>query len=488
MKSYFNKLTGSEHLKNPLYAIGFIVMMAVFALAIAKVGIVVGLGLLVLPGIIFYIVYLFSNPRIAIITCLFLAFCGIGIVRYVPAPLGLAIDGLLTLGWLAVLFDKFQKTDWQPIKNGVSLAVFLWFAWLVLEIANPEARSVAAWFFAMRGTGLYLLLTVTLCYMVFNRQIDLELFLKVWMIIAVIGCLWGCRQLYIGLDGAEKSWLAAGNAKTHILHGKLRVFSFYSDAGQFGASQAHTFLVAMIIALGATNFKSRLFYTVCALVTFWGMMMSGTRGALFVPVAGTFGYLVLSKNVKVLALGFVVAGSAFFVLKYTSIGQGISQVARMRTALDPNDASFQVRLENQRKLKTYLASRPLGGGIGSAGYWGLRFSPGTFLAETPTDSWYVQIWAENGIVGLMVHLAMLFYILGTTFFKVWHLKDPVLRQKMMALYAGLLGVAFASYGNKVLGQMPTGFLIYVTIVFLDLSTKFDKEIEKKENKTSLLIK
>ena len=76
---------------------------------------------------------------------------------------------------------------------------------------------------------------------------------------------------------------------------------------------------------------------------------------------------------------------------------------------------------------------------------------------------------------------MLFYILGTTFLKVWHLKDPVLRQKMMALYAGLLGVAFASYGNKILGQMPTGFLIYVTIIFLDLSPKFDKEIEKKQN-------
>ncbi len=476
----FNSFTGADRFKNPLFAISFIGFMAVLSLAIAKVGLFIGIVLLGLPGVIFFMIKLFLQPKLAISTCLFLAFLGIGIVRYVPAPLGLAIDGLLTLGWIAVFFQKFQKTDWTPIKNGVSLAVLIWFGWIILEIANPESRSVAAWFFAMRGVGLYLLLTVTLCYMVFNKQIDLEFFLKVWMIVGVIGCLWGCRQLYIGLDGVEKAWLAAGNAKTHILHGKLRVFSFYSDAGQFGASQGHTALVAIIIALGAANFRSKLFYATCGVITLWGMMISGTRGALFVPVAGALAYLVLSKNIKILILGLIAGGAAFFILKFTFIGQGNAQIARMRTALDPNDASFQVRLENQRKLKSYLASRPIGGGVGSAGYWGLRFSPGTFLAETATDSWYVQIWAENGVLGLTIHLGMLFYILGRTGYRVWNLKDPVLRQKMMALYAGFVGVAFASYGNKVFGQMPTGFLIYVTIAFLDLSPKFDQEIEKIE--------
>jgi hypothetical protein len=52
----------------------------------------------------------------------------------------------------------------------------------------------------------------------------------------------------------------------------------------------------------------------------------------------------------------------------------------MRTAFDPNDASLQVRLDNQKILKGYLAVRPLGGGIGHAGDKAQRFLPNAFLS------------------------------------------------------------------------------------------------------------
>jgi hypothetical protein len=41
------------------------------------------------------------------------------------------------------------------------------------------------------------------------------------------------------------------------------------------------------------------------------------------------------------------------------IANGNDQVRRMRTAFDPNDASLQVRLDNQKILKGYLALDPL---------------------------------------------------------------------------------------------------------------------------------
>jgi O-antigen ligase len=149
----------------------------------------------------------------------------------------------------------------------------------------------------------------------------------------------------------------------------------------------------------------------------------------------------------------------------------------MRTAFDPNDASLQVRLANQRKLSTYLASRPLGGGIGSAGGWGLRFSPQTFLAQTATDSWYVMIWAEQGIVGLILHLCILFYILGkSSYLIMFKIKDKELKAKMTALACGIFGIMGASYGNGVLGQMPTGILIYSSMAFLFMAPKLDEEV------------
>jgi hypothetical protein len=62
-----------------------------------------------------------------------------------------------------------------------------------------------------------------------------------------------------------------------------------------------------------------------------------------------------------------------FFFKFTMIANGNDQVRRMRTAFDPNDASLQVRLDNQKILKGYLDSRPFGGGIGHAGDKAQRF-------------------------------------------------------------------------------------------------------------------
>ena len=90
---------------------------------------------------------------------------------------------------------------------------------------------------------------------------------------------------------------------------------------------------------------------------------------------------------------------------------------------------------------------PLGGGIGSGGSWGASFSPGSFLSEVAIDSWNVKTWVETGIVGLVLHIATLLIILGIGMLKVFKLRDPNLKQKMMALTAGYFGIVVASYGN-----------------------------------------
>lgn len=152
----------------------------------------------------------------------------------------------------------------------------------------------------------------------------------------------------------------------------------------------------------------------------------------------------------------------------------------MRSALDPNDASLNVRKENQKKFKSYLQNRPFGGGIGTSGSWGQRFSPGTFLAETPNDSWYVKIWAEMGVVGLSLHLSILLYIALMALLKIWKVKDEGLKQKLLALFAGYIGIILASYGNPILGQMPTGIVIYMSWAYFFLAPDLDKEISEKK--------
>ena len=49
-----------------------------------------------------------------------------------------------------------------------------------------------------------------------------------------------------------------------------------------------------------------------------------------------------------------------------------------------------------------------------------------------------------------------------------------LKVQITAIACGMAGIMMASYGNGVFGQMPTGILMYVTMVFIFLSPKLDK--------------
>ena len=450
------------------------------ALVLTKLGILVGGALIGIPFVVAYLVWVFQSPSVALFSMLYLSFFATGITRYVPAPLGLGVDGLLALGWVSLLFQRFSRTDWTPMKHDFNLITLIWFTWLIIEIFNPLAVSKTAWFYAMRGMGFYQLLTFGLVFMLWRSPKYIDRVLNIIFVISIVGALWGLRQKELGLDDAEHRWLyVGGNADTHILFGVLRVFSFYSDAGQFGASQAMVCLMAGIMFLGPFPLKKRLFFGFTALMTLIGFGISGTRGALAVPGTGSIIYLFLTKNFKLLAAGLVAMAVVYYILRFTFMFQGVEQVKRMRTGLDPDNPSLHVRFRNQVAFRKYLHDKPMGGGVGSAGFWGNRFSPGTFLAETPTDSWYVKIWAETGIIGLCIHVWVLGYMLGRGCYIIWHIRDPQLKTKLMAFLSGYTGIVLASFGNQVFGQIPTSPIIFVTMPLVAMGPLFDRMLEEE---------
>ena len=267
-----------------------------------------------------------------------------------------------------------------------------------------------------------------------------------------------------------------------MLFGKLRIFSFLSDAGQFGANQAYSGVVAIIVSMVETNKRKKIFFLIVGILGLYGMLLSGTRGSISIPLAGFGLYFVLKKNKVVMLSGFFLLVLVFVFFKYTLIGQDNQQIRRMRSAFDPNDASLQVRLENQKKLKVYLASRPMGGGIGHAGVKAQKYLPNAFLSNVATDSWYVLIWAEQGIIGLSLHLFILFYVLvKASYLIMFRIRDPIVKMKMAALASGMFGVMVASYGNAVLGTMPTGMLIYVSMALMLNSDVLDADALSGKN-------
>jgi hypothetical protein len=437
------------------------------ALAISKggllaSGVIAGLGIL-----IFVFFKIRSNIRNGFYLLMAANFFSTGLTRYVDLPLGLLIDFVLLLLFITWFLGVFRNVSWKPLHNPVFIAITIWLGFNFMELANPEARSFEAWFYAMRGVVLYFFFTLMIGYLILNQRQDFNWFINLWFVFSLMGTIWGMKQLYIGLDEAEKAWLnVPGNLSTHLLFGKLRVFSFYSDAGQFGASQAFTAIVAGILAIFEKTRSRKIFYIITSLFCFYGMLISGTRGAFAIPLVGSLAYLFLVRNFKIIITFGAILGIVFFLLKFTFVGQGVYEIRRLRTSLNPNDPSLQVRIANQKKLGEYLKHHPIGGGVGSAGYWGQRFSPGTFLANLALDSWYVRIAAEFGYPGLLFYVAMLIFILFKSVKKINTTTNLKQKNQLMALFCGLCGVLVASYANQVFGQLPTAILIYISIVFL----------------------
>ena len=481
----FDTLTGSDRVARPKITAIILSVLVVSAWLASKLGLI-GVGVLIsLPFISGYLYLLFYRPVIGIYTAVVLGFILLGLQRYLAdLPFGMALDTILILTYLSLFFKKFTEgVNWTPVKRDITYLSAIWFGYYLLQVLNPEASSKVAWF-AGRSVALYMFLLVPLTLLLIDTQKKLDTIIIIWGTFALLASIKGIMQVTIGADRWEMEWLTQGAYRTHILFGKLRAFGFMSDAGQFGANQAYTAVVASIYFTSQRKYARKFFFLVITIFSLYGMVISGTRGALSVPIVGFATYFILRKNFGIMISGFFILVLVFYFFKFTTIGQSNAKIRRMRSAFNPNNPSLLVRLENQKKLKVYLASRPFGGGIGHGGKKAKKYLPDAYLSQIATDSWYVSIWVEQGIVGLILHLFILFYVLIKSSYNIiFRIRDPILKIKITALTSGMAGIMVASYGNGVLGQIPTSVLIYISMAVM-LNTEM---LEPKVNEADMVI-
>lgn len=482
MTAYVEQLKGFINLKEWHMSLAGTLLAVLFGLIIGKFG-MAGLAMIFLvPSGLALVVWTLLQPRIGFLIYVQLCFIINGLPRFVPFffPFGVMADGIL---WLTLigLFLNYKSLDWSRLNNPVFYLVMVWFLYTLLQIFNPESPTPQAWLMAVRGFSMYWILVTVIALMLFRHVQDLTLIIRLWLVWSILAALWAFKQQYLGLTGGEVAWLNAGGAKTHILAGRLRSFSFYSDAGQFGAEMAYTTLLCLIRVLEERGLNRKLFYFLLALILFWGFAVSGSRGPLFVILAGLPVYLVVRGNPWLLVVGVFIVSALFGFLKFTTIGNTNYQIFRMRTAVNPTeDASFQVRLDNQRKVAEYMESRPFGAGIGSSGDWAIRFNPGSFLAETPPDSWLVKIWIETGVVGLVIYGIIIFSIIIMGAIKINRIRNKSFKMLMASMLGGFVGIFVTSYANPIVGQFPTSSILYVTVVLLFICDEFDKKLNPNE--------
>ncbi|MCY7359914.1 MAG: O-antigen ligase family protein [Rudanella sp.] len=427
-----------------------------------------------LPIVLMVVLGVLVEPRIGLYIYLNLSFL-VGATRFLEGevPVGTGLDGLLVLT-LVSTFLNGKRMNWKRLQNPAFYLLVLWLCYTILEYFNPNAPYAPAWFYHARSFSLSWFLLAIIVSVAPITKGNVWLMMKTWLVWSVLAALWAFKQQYIGLTPSEVAWLASGADRTHILWGQLRSFSFYSDAGQFGSEMAGTTLVAIILFFRIKSVANKVIYLVLVLVLFWGFAVSGTRSSLFVILAGYPTYLVLQRKFGPIVQGIAMATPILAMLLFTNYGNGIYQIYRIRTALKPTkDESFLVRLENQKRIGTYMKDLPFGVGIGSSSGAGVRFSPNHWAAQIPPDSWYVQLWIETGIVGVSIYLLMLAGMILCGIYRLWQLKDPWVFTMMVVLLSEFIGIAVVSYSNPILGQFPTSTILYITSMLFSTANRWD---------------
>ncbi|MDR0971147.1 MAG: O-antigen ligase family protein [Bacteroidales bacterium] len=450
-------------------------------------GIVIG----ALPLAILTFLFLLTKTYWLFIAIFIINYYIMGISRYVEGLQGgIIMDLTIGCTFISLLICGFQKdqvVSWKRAATPLTLLTFAWLVYVFAAFFNPEQKAAPlgsqAWMVGARGFAIYFFVISVLAQAVITKYKQMKILIFIWSILtitAVVKALW---QEYVGWDAAESYWLfAKGGATTHIIFSGTRYFSFFTDAANFGCSMAFSLVVFAIAGLGEKNIPLKIYYWAIAGLATYGMLSSGTRVAIAIPFVGVFCLIVFSKQFSKILIFSILFAFVFAFFKYTTIGEGYAFIRRTRTAFNATeDASFKTRLRNQAKMKTYLATRPFGVGIGLGGGKALEYNPKGYMSQIPTDSWLVLIWVEAGIVGLSLYILLLLLILAFGAYTImFRLKNKELRFYMIGLFGAIAGMAVASYANEIFGQFPNGFIVYIGLAMIYVSPYFDKELAERE--------
>lgn len=190
------------------------------------------IGLISIP----FVIYCFIDIKFGIILTVTLSFFILGVKRIIgDVPLGLAMDGLVLLLTVSMLFSVIKSGKWGIFNNKISYAILIWMVYNLLEAVNPAAASIEAWAYTVRAMAGQMVFFFIVVYAIDSLRF-VKLMLSVWICLALLAALWGLHQEYFGFLPFEERWVMEDFERFALLFqmGRFRKFSFMPDAMTFG--------------------------------------------------------------------------------------------------------------------------------------------------------------------------------------------------------------------------------------------------------------
>jgi hypothetical protein len=406
--------------------------------------------------------------------------------EWLPSGMPLsAYNEILEIALIAVaLLDIRKDHHWGRSMNLMTFAALLWTVLCFLELFNDTCNlgiNVGAWFAGFRLMAFQLFYFILIFSLYMNKPDTLVKYIRIWACLSLFSVFWTYKQQYIGLTPKESSWLYASGATTHIVNGITRYWSTFNDAANYGCNAAATSVAFLLIGLTSKFKKDRIFFIITGLAVLWGMFASGTRTAIACFFAGLMVYVFLSKSIK-MAVPIVMLGIiSFFLIAFTNIGQGNSQIRRMRSAFNKNDASANARDMNKTTMAKYLKDAPWGIGISIRNGDVPARNKFVILSNIAPDSEYVYMWIHTGKIGVTVFaFSMLLMFVGGCWVVLFKLKNKSLIGIGAAICCAFAAIQLGAYMNQVLYQYPNGLIFFGGLSIVYILPYLEKDWESYE--------
>ena len=477
-KSFWDKII-LDKLSRPIVIVFLILASVCCSFLVARGGMVIGVVLLCaivgLPAAYATVAY----PEFGICTLITVSFFINYFARFLPeeTPLGLVMDALTYLLILGFFIRQKKERDWSYFRNPITYFILIWIGYNFFEVINPSAASILAWVYTVRTVGFIMLMYFVFVFNIRSKE-SLRFLLKLIIVLEFLSGLSAFQQEHFGLFPFENEWLHRDPARFGLLFigGHLRKWGLFSDPVVYAYNMVAAALLC--IALVMSNIKSNKKIILGFLIAFFFMVMlySGTRASYVIIPAAMVMLTILNFNKKILAV-VIIGGTilGFLIIIPTSN----PTLARFQSAFKPSkDASFNERAKNQERIKPYILSHPIGGGLGSVGVWGKRFAPHSYLAQFPPDSGYVRVAVEMGWIGLLLFCVFNFVIMYKGIHYFYLIKDPELKSYCLAMILIIFAFDVGNYPQQAIVQYPSNILFYLAMALLNVTMRLD--IQQRE--------
>jgi putative inorganic carbon (HCO3(-)) transporter len=480
----FNRIFFVEKLYNPT---GFILLLALAiivavgtAFAGVEFGVLLIVGIAALPLLYAIIAY----PQFGIILLLIMAYMLFVLTQLgLSGPIGTIMDGIQILLVFGMFIQMKKDKNWAIFKNPITWVALIWLGYNLAEFANPQAGSRVAWLYTIRPIAITIL---TYFVFMFNiRSVKyIRLLFKIWLVLTCIAAAYAFKQEYIGFSGHEQAFLdTPGTAALLFINGHWRKFSIFSDPVAFAYNMVMPSIFCICVFM--LDIKRWKKIALGCMIAFFldAMLFSGTRGANVLIPAALVLLAVLKFNRKIL-IGTVLA--ALFLIFLINVPTSNTNLMRFQTAFKPNnDDSYNLRKRNQKAIQPYIVSHIIGGGLGSTGVWGQRFTPYSYLAQFPPDSGYIRVAVEDGWAGLLVFCIFMFVIIKTGINNYYLIEDQELKTYCLAMTLIIFAYNLANFPQEALVQFPSNILFYLEAALINITLRLD--IAQREERDRLMM-